>query len=146
MKKFGLPLTCHRIWYFLIFAFSLYSNFKRLCEKSCNGFSGLLVIATTSQIFLIYRFVTMKRRHSIFFLKFSRICILFLYFFQNERNITTSLLVIHLRCTVVHYANLNSISKNKPFLNYGSLNMLFRFFRFLIYVYFNETLVKKPMK
>ena len=81
-----------------------------------------------------------------FFLKFTQIHILFLYFFQNERNITTFLLMIHLKCTVVHYANLNSSSKNKPFLNYGSLNMLFRFFRFLIYVYFNETFVKKLMK
>ena len=80
------------------------------------------------------------------FLKFARICTLFLDFFHNERNITASLLVIHLKCTVAHYANLNSSSKNKPFLNYGSLNMLFRFFRFLIYVYFNETFVKKLMK
>ena len=48
---------------------------------------------------------------------------------------TTSLLMIHLKCTVVHYTNLNWSSKNKPFFNYGSLNMLFRFFLFLIYVY-----------
>ena len=33
MKKFGLPLTCRRLWYFLIFAFSLYRNFKRLLSK-----------------------------------------------------------------------------------------------------------------
>ena len=59
-------------------------------------------------------------------------------FFLNKRNITTSLLMIHLKCAVVHYANLNSSSINKPFLNYGLLNMLFRFFQFLIYVYFNE--------
>ena len=71
-------------------------------------------------------------------MKFARICILFLYFFQNERNITTSLLMIQLKCTVVHYANLNSSFKNKPFLNYGSLNMLFRLFRFLINIYFNQ--------
>ena len=64
-------------------------------------------------------------------------------FFLKERNITTSLLMIHLKCAVVHYANLNSSSRNKSFLNYGPLNMLFRFFRFLIYVYFNEAFVKK---
>ena len=29
-------------------------------------------------------------------------------FFLNERNIATSLFMIHLKCTVVHYANLNS--------------------------------------
>ena len=44
---------------------------------------------------------------------------------------------MQLKCGVVHYANLNSSSINKPFLNYGLLNMLFCFFRFLIYVYFN---------
>ena len=38
-------------------------------------------------------------------------------FFLNERNNTTPLLMIHLKCTVVHYANLNSSSINKPFLN-----------------------------
>ena len=56
-------------------------------------------------------------------------------FFLNERKITTSLLMIHLKCTNVHYANLNPSSEKKPFLNYRSLNMLFHFFRFLIYVY-----------
>ena len=68
--------------------------------------------------------------------------IAFLYFL-NERNITTSLLMIHLKCTVELYANLNSSSKKKSFLNSGSLNMLFSFFRFPIYVYFNETFAKK---
>ena len=51
-------------------------------------------------------------------------------FFLNERNITTSFLMVHLKCTVVHYANLNSSSINKPFLNYGLLNMVFRLFFF----------------
>ena len=51
--------------------------------------------------------------------------------------------MIHLKCTIAHYTNLNSKSINKPFLNYGPLNILFPFFRFLIYVYFNETLSKK---
>ena len=67
-------------------------------------------------------------------------------FFLNERNIATSLLMIHLKCTVVHYANLNSSSKSKPFLNYGPLNMLFCFFRFPIYVYLNGAFVQEFMK
>ena len=53
--------------------------------------------------------------------------------------------MIHLKCTIVNYANLNLGFKNKPFLNYGLFNMLFRFFRFHIYVYFNETFVKNFM-
>ena len=64
------------------------------------------------------------------------------FIFLNERSIETSFLMTQLKCTVVHYPNLNSSSVNKPFLNYGPLNMLFRFFRFLIYVYFNKAFVK----
>ena len=37
-------------------------------------------------------------------------------FFLNERNITSSLLMIHLKCAVVNYANLNSSSINKTYL------------------------------
>ena len=128
----------------MLFPFTQISN--GYCQKSYNGFSGFLVISTTSQKFFIYIFVTMKRRHFYLFFKFAQICILFRYFFQKERNIKTSLLMIHLKCTVVHYADSNSSSKNKPLLNYGSLNMLFRFFRFLIYVYSNETFVKQLKK
>ena len=54
-------------------------------------------------------------------------------FFLNQKNIATPILIIHLKFTVVHYANLNSSSKNKPFLNYGLLNMLSRYFRFHIF-------------
>ena len=37
-------------------------------------------------------------------------------FFLKERNITSSLLMMHLKCTVVHYDNLNSSSINKLYL------------------------------
>ena len=39
---------------------------------------------------------------------------IFSLFFLNQTN-STSLLVIHLKCTVVHYANLNSNSISKSF-------------------------------
>ena len=49
-------------------------------------------------------------------------------FFLTERDITTSLLIMHLKCTVVRYANLNSISIKKPFLSFfASFNFLFMF-------------------
>ena len=54
--------------------------------------------------------------------------------------------MMQLKCTVLHYANLNSSSINKSFLKYESLNMLFRFFRFLIYIYFNEAFFKNFVK
>ena len=43
-------------------------------------------------------------------------------FFLNGRNITTSLLMINLKCTVVHYTNLNWSSKTKlPVAEYAIL-------------------------
>ena len=56
--------------------------------------------------------------------------------------------MIHLKCTVVHYANLNSGFINKSFLNYGPLNMLFHFLfkfhsLFFVYFYFNEAFFQK---
>ena len=62
---------------------------------------------------------------------FFQICeeILFASSFSlNERNISTSLLMMNLKCNAVHYAKLNSSLINKQFLNYGPVNMLFRFF------------------
>ena len=69
-------------------------------------------------------------------------------FFRHERDITTSLLMILLKCTVVHYANLNSSSITKSFLNYRPSNMsLFLFFLFISYLYFfNKTFVKNVIK
>ena len=37
-------------------------------------------------------------------------------FFLNERNMTISLVMIHLKSTVVHYANLNPSYINKHYL------------------------------
>ena len=67
------------------------------------------------------------------------------YFFLNEKNIATSLLVIRLKCTVVYYANLNSSSINKPYLQAVEYTISFLFL-FLIYVYFNEAFVKNFLK
>ena len=61
----------------------------------------------------------------------------------NERNITTSLSIIH---SVVHHVKVGSSSIDKPFVNHGPSNMLFHFFRCLIYVYFDEAFVKNVMK
>ena len=65
-------------------------------------------------------------------------------FFLNKRSITTSLLIIHVKCTVAHYANLNSKSINKPYLR--AVEKAFSFFSILFYVYFNETFVKNMKK
>ena len=81
-------------------------------------------------------------------LQFFEICtdMHFVFIFSKSKNITNSLLMLHLKCTVAHYDSLNSSLTNKPFLNHGSLNMLFCFFGFLIYIYFNNKFAKNFIK
>ena len=52
--------------------------------------------------------------------------------------------MIHLKCTVAHYANLNSSSISKRYLR--AVEYAISFFRFLVYVYFSEAFVKTFMK
>ena len=127
MEKFGLRLTGHRKCYFSIFAFSLFPNFKWLLSK---------ILQRISRVLSNFYYVTN---------------ISDLHIFENE---TTTLLNLfwnlhgYAFCFFIsskwkkHYnpplddtfkmyccaANLNSSSINKPFLNYGLLNMLFRCF------------------
>ena len=67
-----------------------------------------------TNIFDLHTFDNETTAHFIFL----KICteMHFVSFFLNERNIATSILMIHLKCTVVHYATLNSSSINKPYL------------------------------
>ena len=113
--------------------------------------SSVLRGSTTSNIFDLRIF----NKETAVLLNYFEICTVMHFvslFFLNERNITTALLMTHLKCTVVHYSDLNSSSINKkPFLNYGPLNMLFiylliYFFKFLIYVYFNKAFAQKILK
>ena len=65
---------------------------------------------------------------------------------SNEGNIKTSILLILLKYIVVGYSNGNESFTGRLFSNYGPLNMLFHFFRYLIYSVFHETFVKTFMK
>ena len=136
--------------YFSIFAFFIFSNLKWPLLKSYgkmiffyNGFRGFLWSYTMSQIFLTYIFLTMKQRPFYIFWYFHGNAFCF-FIFLNERNITTSHLMIHLKCTGVHHANLNSSSKNKPHLR--ATEHAISFIQFLIYVYINKAFVKNFMK
>ena len=106
--------------------FQIWNNY---CQKSYNGFRLFLGSSNTSQVFIFNLHIFHKEAAAL--LNFFEICTEMHFgslFFLNKGNITTFLLMIHLKCTVVHYSNLNSISVNKPFLNYGPLNMLFLLF------------------
>ena len=76
MKKFNLHSTGRRKCYFFIFVF-IFPKFKWLLLKILrknflfyNGFLKFLWSSTSSEIFLIYKFLTMKRRPFENFLKF----------------------------------------------------------------------------
>ena len=68
--------------------------------------------------------------------------------FVDERNITTSLLMIHLKCAVVHYVNLNSSSTNNLYLRTVEyvISFSFFFFEIIFCIYFNEAFIKNFMK
>ena len=106
---------------FKLFPFSIFwiSNdyFQKYCGKTTlfyNAFRMFLWSSTLLQIFLIYTFdneTTVLLKVSEICNEMHFVCLFFLY----ERNITASLLMTYLKCTVVHYANLNSNSISKPF-------------------------------
>ena len=154
MKKFGLRLTGRLKCYFLIFAFSIFSNFKWLLSKILcknqpfyNGFRGFLWSSTKSKILFIYILLTVKQRSFYFYFLFFEVSTEMHFvslFFLNIRNIVTSLLIVLLKCTAVDYANPNSSSINKSYL--WVIEYVISFFLFLIYVCFMEAFVKNFMK
>ena len=87
-------------------------------------------------------FSKMKQRPFAFFLKFLRKNFLLLIL----GNIKTLTLLILLKCIALGYSNGNESFTGRLFSNYGPLNMLFHFFRYLIYSVFHKAFVKKFMK
>ena len=151
-NKFSLP----KVWFtinrpskmlLLIFVFFIFPNFKWLLSKLLwknnlfyNGFRGSYEVLLRQKYFWSTHFW----QWNDFLLKCFEVCSemhLVSLLFLNERNITISLLIIHFKCTVVHYVNLNSRSASKPLLNYRPWNMLF-FFDFLFRVILTRLLSK----
>ena len=60
--------------------------------------------------------------------------------------IKASILLILLKCIFVGYSDGNESFTGRLFSNDGPLNMLFRFFRYLIYSVFHKTFANKFMK
>ena len=114
---------------FLIFAFFIFPNFKWLCQKpygkTIHHFGCSNEALLHQKYFLSGNCWQWNDSSFIyFFKKIARKCMLFLYF-SEWKKYTTSLLITHLKCSVVHYANLNSSSINKWFFNYVPSSMAF---------------------
>ena len=64
-------------------------------------------------------------------------------FFLNEKSITTLLLMVHLKCAVVHYANLNSSSIDKPY--FRVVEYAICFFFDVLFMFILTKLLSKPL-
>ena len=119
-----------------------FSKFQITIVKNLvKDFEGSQVVLLRHNFFYLRIF----DNEAAIILKFFEVCMEMHFvslFFLKERNIATSLLMIHLKCSIVHYANQAPQTSR----SYWPLNMLFHFFRFLIYVYFNEAFVEKIFK
>ena len=95
---------------------------------------------------MIWNFSTVKQRPFDFLFEICTEDLFASQILSNEGNIKESILLILLKCIVVGYSNGNESFTGRLFSNYGPLNMLFHFFRYLIYSVFHKTFVKKFMK
>ena len=150
-----MPITnslCVKPWFTInepsnmlfFFSFPLFQISNDYCQKSYYGFQGFLESSTTSQIFLIYTFLTKKRRH---FFNFFEICTEMRFvslFFLNERNIATILLMIQMYCSSLCWSKFKL--HKQVVLKLRAVEYAISFFRFLVYVYFNKAFVKEIMK
>ena len=108
-----------------------FSKLKILCENLFhNGFLRFLWSSYVTSIFYLQIFDNERQAVS----KVFEICTeiyFFSLFFLNERNIITLLLMIHLKCTVVHYAKAKNIKQNwkKPLLFRSEIGILKIFFK-----------------
>ena len=85
----------------------------------------------------------MKQRPFEFFFEICTEDCFACYILSNEGNIKASILLILLKCIVVGYSNGNESFTGRLFSNYGPLNMLLHFFRYLIYSVFHEAFCQK---
>ena len=123
MKKFCLRLKGSSECFFLVFAIFIFPNFKWLLSKILKKNHPFLFSENSMEIHFVY------------------------LFFVNERNITTSLLMISLKLTVVHYANVSSSSINKSNLRaaeYG-ISFLFVFFISFLFMFILTRLLSKTL-
>ena len=129
MKKLCLRLPGRRTYIFWNFDVLIFPTFKRLLSK------------------YLWSEISQQWNNGPF--SFFEICMEEPFpsqILSKEGNIKSSVLLILLKCIVAGYSNGNESFTGRLFSNYGPLNMLFHFFRYLIYSVFHETFVKKFMK
>ena len=143
MKKFGLRFTGRRKCYFFNSCLFPFYKFQMTIVKNL-----IMNLEDSHEVLLRHKYFW-----SIYFWQWNGGPFIFLknlhgnafcfFIFSNETNMRISLLMLHWKCTTVYYANLNSSFINKSFLNYGPLNMLFRFFFDFLFKFILTRLTEK---
>ena len=118
-----MRLTGCRKGYFVIFTFFIVLNFKWLLLKILRTNHSflwwisrvLMKFCYVKNIFDLHTFHN-ETTALLKIVEISKEMHFASFFFLNERNIKTSVLIIQLKCAVVHDANLNSSFINKSYL------------------------------
>ena len=148
MKKLCLRLLIRRT--FWLFNFSNFqTTFVKNFIKKLSGFKKYF--ESTDKFLPLHQYLwsEVSRHWNNSPLNFFEICPeerFASYILSNEWNIKVSILLILLKCVAVGYSNGNESFTARLFSKYGSFNMLFHFFRYLIYSVFHWTFVKQFMK
>ena len=124
MKKFGLRLMGCRKCYFLILTFFIFPNFMEKPSFLIIDFEGSYEVLLVHKYFWSTYFDNEMKALLIFFWNFHGNAFWF-FIFSKWKKYYSLTLMIHLKCNVVHYANLNSSSLNKLYLRAVEYSILF---------------------
>ena len=123
MKKFGLRLMVCWKCYFLIFAFFIFPNFKWLLPKILWKNHSFLkwILRVLIKYYYVRNTFDLQNFNNWNFHEKAFVS-LFYPKWKKHYNLTFN---VHLKCTVLHYANVNSSSIDKPYLQAVEYTILF---------------------
>ena len=147
MKNFGLQLADPRKCnFFSILTFSFIQLSNGYCQKCYDkttlvDFQNSYKFSPRHKFLWSTRFWQWNNDAFKFFWNLHGDALCF-FSFCKWKKYYNLILMIHLKHAIVHYTNFTSSSIIKPFLNYGSSNMLFYFLHFLNYTCFKDAFIK----
>ena len=140
-QTFGLFMELYMVYCIcIIWAKSDLPIINSVCKRVWFTINGLLKILFCMTL---YYFINIFDLHT-----FDNETTALLKFFEISRDmhfVSTAVLMIHSKCTVVHYANLNSSSINKSYLRADKYALSVFVFDFL-FIYILKRLLSKTLR
>ena len=138
MKKLCLRLPDHRTYNFWNSDFLIFLTSKTtFCENFMKSLPVLKIDFESTDKVYDLKFLDNETTS----LSLKKICMEERFassILSNKGNIKASILLILLKCIAVRYSNGNESFTGRLLSNYRPLNMLFHFFRYLIYCVFQK--------